>query len=110
MLMNKSMAEYDIFVPLCDEAGKQYPRRTITEFRQLLVTRFGGLTDFNHRSKGFWKIGAVTFRDGIVLWRVVCSVSGSNNRFFIALKRDMQKRLHQKEILIARRRIILIDQ
>ena len=99
------MAEFDIFVPLCGHDGKKYSRQMINKFRQLIVARFGGMTDFNHESKGIWTIGSVTFRDSILLWRVVSAKTKRNHQFFRQLKTQMQQQLDQQEILIIRRNI-----
>jgi hypothetical protein len=106
--MKASLDEYDVFVPLSDSAGRQHSRRLINGFRTAIVERFGGLTDFNHRSKGLWTIGSVTFKDSILLWRVLAISSVSNRRFFVTLKKQMQQQLKQKEILIIRRKVLVI--
>ena len=63
------MHEYDLFVPLRYNDGSPVDPAKLARLRQRLVDQFGGLTDLHQSHEGYWKIGGVTFRDEIVIYR-----------------------------------------
>jgi len=96
------MKEYDLYVPLIVK-GKRLPARELMLLKQRLIKKFGGLTYFPQKTKGFWKIGRTTFEDEIVILRVLAEKNFAS--FWQALKRDLQKLWRQKEILIVVRKV-----
>jgi hypothetical protein len=105
---NPADYEYEIYVPRTDNAGSPYPEKVLQTFRDLLIEKFGGFTDTKHRNKGVWKIGTVEYHDELTVWRVLSLNEGPKDSFIRRFKRDMEKKLRQKEILIVRRQVTVI--
>jgi len=102
------MKEYDLYVPLYSNSGEPFPPARLGRLKKRLIKRFGGLTHFPQRNEGFWKLGAVTFRDEIVILRVLSAEDHRTRKFWIALKKDLQRRWQQADILIVVRDIALV--
>jgi hypothetical protein len=99
------MAEYDLFIPLVADTGKQFPRRGLNALKQKLAKRFGGLTYFPHKNEGVWKIGSATFRDRIVILRVLTDDSRKSKSYLQSLKQEIAREWKQKDVLIVKRRV-----
>lgn len=97
--------EYDIFFPTENNDGTPYPDTTIAQFKARLIEHFGGLTDFRHKSAGTWKVGGVAFRDEILLLRVLSTDEARGRAFLKNFRQEMERSLHQKEVLIIERRV-----
>ena len=97
------MKEYDIFLPLCYNDGKPVEADKFQELQKQLLDRFDGLTFFPQVNQGFWKLGNVTYRDEIVIYRVLASDSRRARRFLRNLKEKLKTELAQEEILIIER-------
>jgi hypothetical protein len=63
------------------------------------------LTFFPQPNQGFWKMGDVTYRDEIVIYRVLASKPRTARRFLVRLKQDLKRDLRQEEILIVERTV-----
>jgi hypothetical protein len=98
------MREYELYVPLHDNDGKAVDPERLSHLRSLLVDEFGGLTHFPQENEGFWKIGSFTFRDRIVILRVL-SDDPKAEQFLARLKADLKKEWDQKDILIVVREV-----
>lgn len=94
------MREYDLYVPLNYDDGTPIEADRLRALKDRLVGEFGGLTFFPQRNEGFWKLDDVTFRDEIVIFRVLTSERTRARRFFRALKEELKRDLRQEEILI----------
>jgi hypothetical protein len=81
------------------EAGK------FQDLQNALLNQFRGLTFFPQPNKGFWKMADVTYRDEIVVYRVISTDASHARRFFFDLKERLKKELDQHEILIVERDI-----
>jgi hypothetical protein len=66
----------------------------------MLLHEFGGLTFFPQPNEGLWQTAGLTYRDEIVIFRVLTTEVRAARRFFQALKRQLKKDLQQEEILI----------
>ena len=97
------MKEYDIFLPLRYNDGKPVEAGKFQELQRQLLDRFDGLTFFPQANQGFWKLGNVTYRDEIVIYRVLASDSRSARRFLRSLKEQLKTAFVQEEILIVER-------
>lgn len=97
------MKEYDLFLPLTYNDGTLIESRIFTSLRLRLVEHFGGVTFFPQPNEGYWRAGDVTYRDDIVIFRVVTSRAAQARRFFRELKQELKRRLRQEEILIIER-------
>ena len=94
------MKEYDLDVPLTYNDGSPIERRKLVKLRDRLLKQFGGLTFFPQHNQGFWTMGGVTYRDEIVIYRVITSKATAARRFFRLLKEELKRDLEQEEILI----------
>jgi hypothetical protein len=95
--------EYDPYVPLTYNDGTPIEPKTIEQIGQGLLEQFGGVTFFPQPNEGFWQMGGVTFRDQIVIFRVLSANARRARRYFRTLKRELKTRLEQEEILVVER-------
>lgn len=99
------MIEYDLFLPI----GAPAFRKVAESARKELVKYFGGLTDTRHHHEGQWKIGNAIYTDDIVIWRVLSDRGAAGERFLCALGKKLRKKLGQKELLITRRLVEVLE-
>jgi hypothetical protein len=97
--------EYDLFVPLRYNDGSPVDPDKLARLRQRLVDQFGGLTDLHQSHEGYWKIGGVTFRDEIVIYRALADDVHAARRFFRQLKEELKADLRQMDVLIVERQV-----
>lgn len=102
------MREYELYIPLFNNEGRPIELSKITELKRRLVQRFGGLTHFPQENEGLWKVGPFTYRDKIVIMRVLAAAEEDTREFFGELKRHLEEEWSQKELLIVSRKIELI--
>jgi hypothetical protein len=95
--------EYDIFLPLRYNDGKPIELIKFWQLQERLLGQFSGLTYFPQPNQGFWKLGDVTYRDEIVIFRVLASDSRKARRYLRELKEECKAELRQEEILIVER-------
>lgn len=97
------MKEYDLFLPLYFNDGTPINPGVFKELRERLLDQFDGVTFFPQPNEGFWRMGEVTYRDEIIIFRVVTAAKGRARRFLRALKEELKRDLQQEEILIIER-------
>jgi hypothetical protein len=85
--------------------GTPVPAETLRHLRQRLVDHFGGFTQVSYRSEGGYKIGGVTFRDEVTIYRILAARGTQPRRFFRKLKLELQTELGQAEVLIVERKV-----
>ena len=73
------------------------------DLQETLLDRFGGLTFFPQPNKGFWRMAGVTYRDEIVIYRVIAFQTGEESRPLEHLKERLKADFEQEEILIVER-------
>jgi hypothetical protein len=95
--------EYDLYLPLTYNDGSPIEPRLIERIGKKLLTQFGGVTFFPQPNEGQWQMGSVTFRDQIVIFRVLSANVRKARRFFTTLKQELKTELEQEEILIVER-------
>jgi len=78
--------EYDIFLPLYYNDGKPVEARKFQKLQEALLAQFHGLTFFPQPNQGFWQMGEVTYRDEIVIYRVITTKAAAARRFLGRLK------------------------
>jgi hypothetical protein len=78
------MREYELYVPLHYNDGRPIQADKLTELKRRLVAKFGGLTHFPQENEGMWKFGSFTFRDRIVILRVLAADPTEAEGFFRA--------------------------
>ena len=99
------MKEFDIYVPLFTNQGRRIARQKLTRLKKLLTNCFGGLTYFPQRNEGLWKVGRVTFRDQIVIFRVLSNNPASATKFLKQLKKRIKRDWKQNDVLIIARSV-----
>jgi hypothetical protein len=95
--------EYDIFVPLYFNDGSPIEAVKFQRLQTELLEQFEGLTFFPQPNEGFWKLGGMTYRDEIVIYRVLTTRARAARRFLSQLKERLKQELQQEEILIIER-------
>ena len=101
-----TLYEYDLYYPLTSESGERSSDATFDDTKKRLTEFFGGLTDFRHRSEGSWKFGGVTYRDEIVLLRMLASDRNAAREFLARLQTDLESSLKEEKILIIEREVL----
>ncbi len=102
------MKEYDIFVPLFYNDGTPVEPAKFQDLQTRLLQRFGGLTYFPQPNQGFWSFGNVTYRDQIVIYRVISPGAANSRAFLSHLKEQLKRDFRQEEILIVERAVGLL--
>ena len=97
------MKEYDLFVPLYYNDGRQVEPQKFQTLQTQLLDQFGGLTFFPQPNQGFWTMAGITYRDEIVIYRVLTSDEQEAHRFLSNLKERLQEEFQQADILIVER-------
>jgi hypothetical protein len=92
--------EYELYVPLTHNDGTPVDQRILVQVRERLLAEFGGVTFFPQPNEGFWTFGGVTYRDEIVVYRVLSDRVRTARSFFRELKVELKRKLKQEEILI----------
>ncbi len=97
------MKEYDIFVPLYFNDGSPIEAEKFQQLQEVLLDQFGGLTFFPQPNKGVWRMAGMTYRDEIVIYRVIGSAADEARPFLTNLKVQLKADFEQEEILIVER-------
>jgi hypothetical protein len=100
--------EYDIFVPLFYNNGSPIEPAKFQELQGRLLERFEGLTYFPQANRGFWKLGDMTYRDEIVIYRVISHDSTASREYLSSLKEHLKREFDQLDILIIERDVGLL--
>jgi hypothetical protein len=95
--------EYDIYIPLNYNDGTPIDSRKFQKLQRYLLDHFGGVTYFPQPNKGLWKLADVTYRDEIVIYRVIAISAREARQTLKDLKEQLLKELEQEEILIVER-------
>jgi hypothetical protein len=100
--------EYDIFVRLFYNNGSPIDPSKYQELQGALLERFEGLTYFPQANQGFWKFGSITYRDEIVIYRVISQDSAGSREYLGKLKEHLKQEFQQLDILIIEREVGLL--
>ena len=85
------MKEYELFLPLYYNDGTPIAPGVIPALRVRLLEQFNGVTFFPQSNEGYWQMAGVTYRDEIVIFRVVASKPRVARRFFRQLKEEVDR-------------------
>ena len=66
------------------------------------------MTYFPQANHGFWKFGDITYRDEIVIYRVISQDSAASREYLGKLKEHLKAEFQQMEILIIERDVGLL--
>ena len=102
------MKEYDVFVPLFYNDGSPIEPAKFQDLQKRLLERFDGLTYFPQANEGFWKFGDMTYRDEIVIYRVISQDPANSREFLTRLKEHLKREFGQLDILIIEREVGLL--
>ena len=102
------MREYELYVPLHYNDGQPIDPDRLTHLKRRLVDQFGGLTHFPQENEGVWRIGAFTFRDRIVILRVLSQEGQEAETFFAQLKEDLKRDWAQNDVLVVARDVTVL--
>ncbi len=102
------MKEYDVFVPLFYNDGSPIEPAKFQDLQNRLLERFDGLTYFPQANEGFWKFGDMTYRDEIVIYRVISQDSSGSREYLSNLKEHLKREFRQLDILIIEREVGLL--
>jgi hypothetical protein len=97
--------EFDLYIPLYYNDGAPVEPKKFQDLQRRLLDQFGGLTFFPQPNQGFWTVGNVTYRDEIVIYRVVTKKARAARRFFAKPKEQFKKTFRQGDIFIVERRV-----
>jgi len=99
------MVEYEVYLPLHYNDGRPVEGPKLDRLKRRLVDAFGGLTDFPQENQGVWKFGPITYRDRIVILRVLAGESQQHGEFFRELKAELKRDWGQTDVLIVAREV-----
>ena len=94
------MKEYEIYGPITYNDGLPIEDQKIERIGKRLLSFFDGMTVSPQKSDGYWKVGHVTYRHQILIFRVIDARVRLSRRFLRKLKEDLKRYFRQKEILI----------
>ena len=97
------MKEYDIYIPLNYNDGTPIEARKYQDLQRRLLNHFGGVTFFPQPNKGLWKMADITYRDEIVIYRVIAPDALKARQILKELKERLKAELEQEEILMVER-------
>jgi hypothetical protein len=95
--------EYDLFIPLCYNDGSPIEARKRQSLQVRLLQFFDGVTFFPQPNEGYWRMGDVTYREEIVIYRVVAKNARLDRRFLRQVKEELKDELQQEETFIVER-------
>jgi hypothetical protein len=102
------MKEYEIYVPLQNNDGSPVDPGKLSALKKRLVEQFGGLTHFPQENEGLWKIGNFTFRDNVVILRVLTEEPLKAQMFFAQVKKEIKHGWGQEDVLIVVRDVKIV--
>lgn len=106
--MVKRFYEYDVFVPRYTNEGRPISPRVWSSLRESLTRDFGGVTEIRHKNIGRWKVKNFVYIDELVIFRVLTAKSARSQKIVSKLKKELEQRLNQKEILVVRRDVFVV--
>jgi hypothetical protein len=88
-----------ILLPLSDNQGRRYDDAVMRDIQKKLAARFGGMTAYTRApAEGLWGHGEDPTKDDIVVVEVMAETFDRD--WWGALKKDLEERLAQEEIVI----------
>jgi hypothetical protein len=90
-------------VPLHHNDGTPIEPRRFKDLQVRLLEYFNGFTIIPQPREGFWQMNDVTYRDEIVIYRVVTAKVRPARQFLRQLKEELKRTFQQKEIFLVER-------
>lgn len=107
--MSASTKEYDLYLPLHYNDGQPVEPEKIRSCKQRLTDAFGGLTHFPQENEGLWKVGPTTFRDKVIILRVLATDCEFARKFLGKLRAELESEFRQASILIVEREVAILE-
>jgi len=97
-----------IFLPLRDNQGKDFPFRKFEEIKEHLVKKFGGVTAFlNSPGEGVWRESPKNFiKDDVVTFEVMSETL--DRHWWSEYKAELETGFGQEEIVIRKMQIEIL--
>jgi hypothetical protein len=77
--------------------------------QQQLLDQFGGLTFFPQPNEGVWTVAGLTYRDAMVIYRMLTSDEQGARQFLSALKAQLKEEPQQEDSLIIERDVETLE-
>ncbi len=88
-----------LFLPLYDQQGSDFPNEYYRVVRDFLTERFGGITTYSRApAKGFWKEEGTVQRDDIIVFEVM--IQDLDRKWWDNYRKSLEAHFHQDEILV----------
>jgi len=101
--------EYDLYLPLTYNDGRSIEPEKISRLKKALLDKFGGLTHFPQENEGLWKLGRSTYRDKIVIVRVLADDAEDARAFMSHMRARVLRELAQADVLIVERDVTALE-
>lgn len=98
--------EYDIYLPLRQQSGEEFPPDVMAWVKETLVTECGGYTHLWMPLEGAWQIHESEVMDRITILRVVDRKKGNFDIRW--LKQELQAKLKEEEVLVVARDVEIL--
>ena len=100
--MARLAKRYDLYLPLTDNHGQNFPGRLFKSVEERLVARFGGLTAQQQRfpHRGIWQSPSQVYLDQVIILTSFDFRPKGSSRFITQLKQSLLREFDQLEILI----------
>ena len=88
-----------LFLPLRDNAGKNFPAAAFRRIRNELTERFGGMTTYARApAEGHWQSDEAVVRDELVIYEVI--VDKLDRSWWAEYRASLERLLAQEQLLI----------
>jgi hypothetical protein len=77
--------------------------------QQQLLDQFGGLTFFPQPNEGVWTVAGLTYRDAMVIYRMLTSDEQGARQFLSALTEQVKEEPQEEDILIIEREVEILS-
>jgi ATP-dependent Clp protease ATP-binding subunit ClpA len=95
------VSEYDLLI-------NQQPPDVVARLRVKLVDRFGGYSEHTEEISGEWKVGAVTFRGSILVFRVLAEELLHPRDFFKTLVQQLRVEMKIEQVAVIERKVDIL--
>jgi hypothetical protein len=92
--------EYDLFIPLFYNNGSPIEPDKFQDLQRRLLERFEGLTYFPQANHGFWKFGDITYRDEIVIYRIISQDAPASRQYLSDLNWRKNRYVNYKTVTL----------
>jgi hypothetical protein len=100
--MPRTARNYDVYLPLTDNSGRDIADEVFDSVDRRLVAHFGGLTSQQRAFplRGIWQGEGRLYLDQVVIMTALDFRRAGSTRFIAQLKRELLRQFDQLEVLI----------